>query len=151
MVFLFYITLSGCLCQLTNYFPDACLHTELDPKLFTEFNPVMTDYYQFCMVSLIWFISVPVTCFLIGAAFKDATRYAVIPCMITSLVFMVFALILSCIVILNVMLNGNSWFVKGCHFANWGVYLYVWMFNKIYHCKYAKRDLLRTEEEEVDH
>jgi hypothetical protein len=44
-VFLFYITLSGCLCHLTNFFTDACLHTELDPKIYKEFDVVMTDYY----------------------------------------------------------------------------------------------------------
>ena len=149
-VFLFYITLSGCLCHLTNYFADTCLHTELKPILFTQFDVNMTDYYQFCMVSLIWFISIPVSCFLIGAYFKDATRYSMIPCMITSLVFIVFALVLSIFTITNMLLNGNSYFVVATQCANLFVYFFVQMLNFIYLVKYSKKDLLRTEEEEID-
>ena len=44
-VFLFFITLSGCLCHVTNYFPDTCLHTELNPIVFKSFDVNMTDYY----------------------------------------------------------------------------------------------------------
>ena len=150
MVFLVYITLSGCLCQLTNYFTDDCLHTENDPIFFASFDVNMTDYYQFCMISLVWFISIPVSCFLIGAFFKDATRYSMIPCMITSVVFMVFALLLSAICILNILLNGNSLMVRLVHLVNIGVYIYCQFFNLIYSCKYARRDLLRSEEEEID-
>ena len=60
------------------------------------------------MVSLIWFISIPVICFLVGSLFKDASRYSMIPCMVTSLVFIIFAGVLSFICILNMMMNGNS-------------------------------------------
>ena len=149
-VFLFYMTLSGCLCQLTNYFPDRCLHTEPNPEYFTGFNVIMTDYYQFCLVSLIWFISIPASCFLIMAYFRDATRYAMIPCMVTSLVFLVFAVILSVVTIANILANGRSIFVRGAHAANLAVYLYVYLFSWIYRVKYSKKDLLRTEEEEID-
>lgn len=71
-----------------------------------------------------WFISIPVTCFLIGAFFKDATRYSMIPCMVTSVVFMVFALVLSSVTILNMMLNGNSYMVQVVHGVNIFVYFY---------------------------
>jgi len=149
-VFLFYITLSGCLCQLTNYFPDTCLHTENRPVLFYSFTVIMTDYYQFCMVSLIWFISIPLGFFLIMTAFKDSVRYAVIPCMITSVVFVVFALVLSLMTIANILVNGRGIFVRSAHIANLFVYFYTQFFNSIYRYKYAKKDLLRTEEEEID-
>ena len=124
MVFLVYITLSGCFCQITNYFVDTCLHTEMNPVFFSSFDVNMTDYYQFCLISLIWFISIPVTCFLIGAFFKDASRYSMIPCMVTSVVFMVFALTLSSVTILNMMLNGNSYMVQVVHGVNIFVYFY---------------------------
>jgi len=74
------------------------------------------------MVSLIWFISLPVSCFLIGAFFKDASRYSMIPCMITSLVFMVFALILSATTILNMLFNSNSYLIQAVHGYNLFVY-----------------------------
>ena len=45
MVFLVYMTLSGCLCHLTNLFTDTCLHTENEPMLFDDFDVNMTDYY----------------------------------------------------------------------------------------------------------
>lgn len=149
-VFLFYVMLSGCLCQLTNYFPDTCLHTEPQPMMFDSFNVIMTDYYQFCMVSLIWFISIPVGFFLFMTAFNDASRYAMIPCMITSVVFVIFALLLSLMTIANVLFNGRNIFVRTAHGANLFVYFYTQFFNSIYRCKYAKKDLLRTEEEEID-
>ena len=126
------------------------MHTENEPKFFSAFDVNMTDYYQFCMISLVWFISIPVSCFLIGAFFKDATRFSMIPCMITSIVFMVFALILSAVCILNMMLNGNGYMVRAVQGANLFVYFYCQFFNCIYAAKYSKRDLLRSEEEEID-
>ena len=150
MVFLVYITLSGCLCQITNYYVDKCLHTKVDPVFFDSFDVNMTDYYQFCLISLVWFISIPVSCFLIGAFFRDATRYSMIPCMITSVVFMVFTLLLSAVTISNMMVNGNSYMVQIVHGVNLFVYFYCQFFNMIYSIKYAKRDLLRSEEEEID-
>ena len=107
----------------------------------------MTDYYQYCMVALIWFISIPVLFFLVMAFFRDATRYAMIPCMITSIVFGLFALCLSMISIFNMFLNGRGVLVKTCHGINFLVYFYTLFFNAIYRCKYSRRDLLRTEEE----
>ena len=118
--------------------------------MFSDFDVVMTDYFQFCMVSLIWFISIPVGCFLVGTFFKDATRYALIPCLVTSLVFIVFAIFLSAITIFNVLLNGKSTMVRGMHGANIGVYVLCLFLNSCYHSRYAKKDLLRTEEEELD-
>ena len=73
-----------------------------------------------------------------------------LPCMITGIVFMVFTLILSSICIFNVFFNGNSMMVKYVHTANLGVYVYCQFFNFIYKIIYAKKDLLRTEEEEID-
>jgi Na+/proline symporter len=102
------------------------------------------------MVALIWFISIPVSCFLIGAFFKDATRYTMIPCMVTSLVFMVFALALSIATIVNMLANPNSFIVQILQGYNILVYLICQLLNFIYRVKYAKKDLLRTEEEEID-
>jgi hypothetical protein len=45
LVFQVHIILSGCLCQLTNYFTDTCLHTEMNPLFFGDFDVNMTDYY----------------------------------------------------------------------------------------------------------
>ena len=149
-VFLFYITLTGCLCQLTNYFADTCLHTETNPSWLSSWDVVMTDYYQFCLVSLIWFISIPAGFFLIMSFFKDASRYAMIPCMITSVVFMFMALVLSLMTVFNVLLNGRDVFVKSAHGANLFVFFYTQFFNSVYRYKYAKKDLLRTEEEQID-
>ena len=150
MVFLVYMTLSGCLCHLTNLFTDTCLHTENEPMLFDDFDVNMTDYYQFCLISLVWFISIPVSCFFVGAYFKDASRYSVIPCMITSVVFFGLTFLISAVCILNMMLNGNGYMVRAVQGANLFVYFYCQFFNMIYSAKYAKRDLLRSEEEEID-
>ena len=73
-----------------------------------------------------------------------------IPCLVTSLVFLVFTLILSVVTIANILANGRSIYVRGAHVANLAVYLYVYLFSWIYRVKYSKKDLLRTEEEEID-
>mmetsp|Transcript_29220 Transcript_29220/g.38918 ORF Transcript_29220/g.38918 Transcript_29220/m.38918 type:complete len:162 (-) Transcript_29220:61-546(-) len=149
-VFLFYMTVSGCLCHLTNYHVDKCLHTGQEVDFFTAMDVEMTDYYQYCMVCLIWFISIPTGFFFIMSFFKDATRYAMIPCMVTSIVFLLFALLLSLFSMVNSMLNGHSVYVRTAHLANFCVYFYLQFFNGIYRYKYAKRDLLRSETEEID-
>lgn len=102
------------------------------------------------MVSLIWFISIPILCFGLGTFFSDASRYSMIPCMITCLVFIVFAVLLSCLTITNMMLNPNSYYVRIIQGYNLFVYFLIQLFNMIYRAKYAKKDLLRTEEEEID-
>ena len=149
-VFLFYITLTGCLTHLTNLFPDKCLHTTTEPLYWEQFDVVTTDLYQFCLVSLIWFISIPLSFFFICGYFRDATRYALIPCMITSIVFLSFAMVLSLLSIINVLLNGNSYLIRGIHGGNLFVYLLCQLLNTCYRIKYSKRDLLRTEDEEID-
>ena len=88
--------------------------------------------------------------FLICGYFKDATRYALIPCMITSIVFMSFATVLSIIAIINVLINGNSILIRAIHGGNLFVYLLCQLLNTCYRIRYSKRDLLRTEEEELD-
>lgn len=45
LVFLVFITLSGCLCHLTNYFTDSCLHTHNDPKVMESMDVIAIDYY----------------------------------------------------------------------------------------------------------
>ena len=109
-----------------------------------------TDYYQFCMVSLIWFISIPIGCFLLGSYFKDATRYSCIPCMITCVVFVVFAEVLSFFTVFNMFLNPATFWVRAAMGANVFVYLFIHLLNTIYEVRWAKKDLLRTEEEEID-
>ena len=149
-VFQFYMCLSGCIPQITNYFTNKCLHTEPNPLIFQFFDVNGTDYYQFCMVSLIWFISLPISCFLIGAYFKDATRYSVIPCMITCVVFIVFAEALAFFTILNMMFNPNTYLVQATQGANIFVYLLCQILNTWYAVRWSKKDLLRTEEEEME-
>ena len=128
------------------------MHTENDPigldKISMDVN--FTDYYQYCMISLIMFVSLPIMFFLIMGYFRDPRRYVMIPCMITSLVFGSFAVLLSLLSIINTILNGRSIFVRLAQGANIFVYFYTLFFNCIYHFKYAKKDLLVNEEGELD-
>ena len=148
---LLFITLSGSVTHLSNYFvEDKCLHTTEDPLFIQAFDVNMTDYYQYCLVSLIWFISFPMIAFSIASFFKDVSRYIFIPFIITGFVFLGFAVLISAISILNTILNGNGWFIKGAMLFQISVYLICSMFNQIYKVKFAKKDLLRTEEEEIE-
>ena len=110
---LFFIGLSGSFTHLCNYFVhDKCLHTIQDPNLITSMTVSMVDFYQYCLVSLIWFISAPLIAYGIFNFFRDVGKYICIPFIITGIVFMTFAGLISAVAIFNIMLNGNSWLTR---------------------------------------
>jgi hypothetical protein len=83
----------------------------------------MTDYYQYCLVSLIWLITAPLILYLMLSFFNDVSRYLCIPFVITGLVFLGFAILISAIAILNTLLNGNGWLIRSAQMAQVSVYL----------------------------
>ena len=83
----------------------------------------MTDYYQYCLVSLIWLITAPLILYLMLSFFNDVSRYLCIPFVITGLVFLGFAILISVIAILNTLLNGNGWLIRSAQMAQVSVYL----------------------------
>merc|ERR1711862_409319 len=81
---LFFIALSGSMTHLTNYFVrDICLHTTDTPVLIDAFDVNMTDFYQYCLISLVWFISFPMIAYTIFNFFRDVSKYVCIPFIIT--------------------------------------------------------------------
>ena len=146
-----FILLSGSLTHLSNYYvEDICLHTTNKKLFFNVIDANMTDYYQYCLVTLYWFVTFPLISYWIANYFKDVSRYCCIPFVITGFVFLGFAGLISAVSIFNTLLNGNGWLIRGAMLGQIGVYILCEMFNSFYRYKFAKRDLLRTEEEEID-
>ena len=146
-----FIALSGSLTHLTNYFvEDICLHTVKNPKVISAFDVNMTDYYQYCLVSLVWFSSFPMVAYSVANFFKDVSRYIFIPFIVTGIVFMYFAVFISGISLFNIMFNGNSPWTRWAVYTEFIIYMICEVFVRIYSWKFAKRDLLRTEEEEIE-
>ena len=66
--FAYFITLAGCLPQMTFYYVnDVCLHTYSE----RDFGINWTDYYQFCLTALIWVISAPILLYGVAHMFRD--------------------------------------------------------------------------------
>lgn len=150
MTLLLFISLSGALTHLTNYYvEDVCLHTINEPKLISAFNVNMTDYYQYCLVSMIWFTTFPMVILAITTYLRDVSRYLCIPFVVTGLVFSVFIILIAFIAIFNMVVNGNSELVRWCHIYQIAALGIVQLLSFNYRRKYAKKDLLRSEEEEL--
>lgn len=88
--------------------------------------------------------------YLIANFFKDVSRYVFIPFIVIGLVFLGFGVLISGISIINVLLNGNGWLTKSCQLYQIAVYFICEALNYNYRIRFAKRDLLRTEEEEIE-
>ena len=138
--FTFFITLSGSLPQLTFYkVSEACLHTADD----VGFNINWTDYYQFCLTSLIWVISVPMIIFLVFTVCRDLLRFALIPVLVANLIFQIMTTILAFIVVSVGLRFGQNGTIRAMHAVNVSVFLLTILLTLIYNRLYAKKDLLR--------
>jgi len=111
----------------------------------------MTDFYQVCLVMFVWFITVPFLFFVIFAYFKDPTRYLLVPLVVgANLVFVLVCTILALIVVVFTLINGNSPTMRILTFVNCVILCWTILMNSIYRFKYSKKDLLRTDEQEID-
>jgi hypothetical protein len=87
-----FIVCAGCLPQLTFFYPrDPCLHTYTEDP----FGIRWTDQYYFSLVTLLWFVSVPIIIYQISTVTKDSTRFAMLPFMIASIMFVILIFIFS--------------------------------------------------------
>lgn len=146
-VFIYFMTLAGCLPHLMFYFHhDVCLHTYSSQF----FGIDWTDYYQFCLTMLVWVISIPLAIFLVANAFRDNIKYSMYPFLIANMVFQFMLTILAFVCVVFAIFHGNSIAIKVTHAYNIFVVSICSMANWIYRIRYAKKDLLRTDEEEID-
>lgn len=142
--FFFFIVLSGCLPHLNFYVLSTCLHTASN-----NFGIQWTDNYQYCLVALIWVITVPLIVFLLMNVMNDNLRYSLIPIIIGFVIFLLMVAILSIIIIVNAIIYANSQYIRIIHLINVGVLIFSIGVAGLYGEKFAKKDLLKTDEEEI--
>ena len=150
--YLYFIILAGCMPQLSIIYVDhVCLHTNMGPKESkTTLDVGMVDFYAVCLAMFVWFISVPMVLFVVFAYFKDASRYMLIPVVVASLVFILVCSILSLIVIGFTIAHGNSLIMQISTVANIVILLWTMAMNEIYRINYSKKDLLMSDEQEIE-
>jgi len=144
--FFYFCVLSGCLPHLTFYFADdVCLHTYSE----RDFGINWTDYYQYCLAMLIWVVTIPLSIFMLAVYFKDNFRYFMYPFLVADSVFIVMGSFLAFVVLGFTIVGGSTTLIKVMTAFNLIVLIYAMVANIIYDVKYAKKDLLRSANEDV--
>ena len=152
MSYAYFLILAGCMPSLSLYFVDAsCLFTAQEAtETKTTLDVSMTDYYQVCLIMFVWFISVPMVLFVILAKFKDASRYLLVPIVVASLVFVLVCSLLALLVIGFTIVHGNSLFMRVLTAINCTILVFSIAINKFYTIRYSKKDLLQSDEQQID-
>lgn len=110
------------------------------------------DTHQFVSTMLIWTVSIPVLLFLCFTCLRDNIRYACIPVIIATLVFQVLIVIHALWVIAWVVFlwQASHYYVIVAHTYNIIVLLITLCIAALYRYFFAKRDLLKADDEEID-
>ena len=102
-------------------------------------------------VMFVWFISIPMILFGIFTYFKDPSRYMLVPLVVgANLVFVLVCSLLALVSITFTIIHGNTLVMRILTICNCVVLLWTVAMNEIYRIRFAKKDLLRTEEQEID-
>lgn len=125
--FIFFMMLAGCLPHINFYRLDLCLHTKS-----TNFGLLWTDYYQYCLVALIWVVTVPFIVFILARIMNDNLRYVLIPVMVAFVIFLLMVGILSVIVIVYAIIFANSMYIRIIHLINIGVLAFTFGVAQLY-------------------
>jgi len=91
-----------------------------------------TDYYQYCLVALIWVITVPFIVFILARIMNDNLRYVLIPIMVAFVIFLLMVGILSVIVIVYAIIYANSMYIRIIHLINIGVLAFTFAVAQLY-------------------
>lgn len=138
---------AGCLPHLHFYnVHDVCLHTHDEQP----FGLVWTDRYYYSLVTLLWFVSVPIILFYIASISKDQTRFIFMPFMVASIVFVILIIIFGSVVIVFALFKGNDILTQVSFGFCIAVLFYSLIATLIYRYRYSRRDLVRTDEEEIE-
>lgn len=80
---------------------------------------------------------------------NDNLRYALVPIIVGFVIFLLMVGILSTIVIIEAIIFANSMYIRIIHLINIGVLIFTVGVAYLYRKQFAKKDLLRTDEEEI--
>lgn len=141
-----FIISAGCLPHLHFYnVRDNCLHTNNSEY----FGLLWTDRYFYSLVTLLWFVSVPIILFYLAAVSKDQTRFMFVPFMVASIVFMILITVFGTVVIVFALFDGNDVLTQASFAFCIAVLIYSVISTTIYRIRYSRRDLVRSDEEEI--
>lgn len=96
-----------------------------------------------------WTVTIPAGIFLWFGLIRDNIRYTCIPVMIATVIFQVLITVLAVVIIVNCLISGNHWVVRFAHWVNLAVLAYSSMIALCYKYNYAKRDLLKGDDNEI--
>ena len=103
------------------------------------------------MVTLLWFVSVPIILFYLSSIQKDNTRLAFVPFMISGVVFMAMITAFGGTIVIFSLFDSNEILTQVAFGFCLFVFLFSGLMTAIYRCRYSERDLIRTDEEEIVH
>lgn len=109
-----------------------------------------TDSTQFITTMLVWTITVPVGFFIWFGILRDNIRYVCIPIMIATAVFNILVVAMSLWVIIVGLYSASHWWVSLMHAINISVLIFTASITAIYGYFLARKDLLKTDDEEID-
>jgi hypothetical protein len=92
---------------------------------------------------------VPFILFILARVMNDNLRYVLVPIIVGFVIFLLMVGILSAIVIIEAIIFANSMYIRIIHLINIGVLLFTLGIARLYRTEFAKKDLLRTDEEEI--
>ena len=142
-----FLICAGCVPHLNFYkVSSPCLHTESrDP-----FGLEWTDKWYFSLVTLLWFVTVPMIMFYLSSVQRDSTRYIFVPFMVAGIVFVFLIFVFGGIVVIFSLFRANDILTQVAFAFCLVVLVYSTIMIVIYRLNYSKRDLIRTDDEEID-
>lgn len=146
IAYVYFLIMVGTLPHFMFYVPnDKCLHTVNE----ADFGINWTDYYQFCLIMSTWIVSIPIIIYVIGRWLNDNFRFCMYPLLVANLVFLFGEFVLSFIVLIFALYRSYSYWIA--IIVAYDLFVLVWaiFWNAIYECKFANKDLLRSESEEI--
>ena len=146
IAYVYFLMMVGTLPHFMFYAPDdKCLHTSNEK----DFGINWSDYYQFCLVMSTWIVSIPIIIYVIGSWLNDNFRFCMYPLLVANLVFLFGEFVLSFIVLIFALYRSHSYWI--IIIVAYDLFVLVWavFWNAIYECKFANKDLLRSESEEI--
>jgi FlaA1/EpsC-like NDP-sugar epimerase len=157
----YFMVLAGCLPQLIFYdlsSDQKCLHTKNVTHCFPRVGGcigvdiVQTDTRQFTLLMIIWMVTVPIFVFMWLRMLRDSMRYVCVPIIVACLVWQVLVVALAIDVNIKALFFGMAahWWVILSQTLNLLVFLTAGAITLLYKKFYAKKDMLKTDEEEID-
>lgn len=85
---------------------------------------------------------IPTLSFIGLDVLRDNIKYACIPVIIATAIFQALIIVIAAIIVINVLISANTWYIRLCHIFNICVLLYSIVIAYLYKHYFSRRDLL---------